>query len=64
MDTALVHQQAAGLDMEGCGMKYIVDFFALVGLVSTVIGVGLYMGYTQHKPECSMWVAALTKECK
>jgi len=45
-------------------MKYIVDFFALVGLVSTVIGVGLYMGYTQHKPECSMWVAALTKECK
>jgi hypothetical protein len=21
MDTALAHQQAAGLDMEGCGMK-------------------------------------------
>ena len=45
-------------------MKYILDFFALVGLVSTIIVVCFYMGYTQHKPECSMWVAAITKECK
>jgi len=49
-------------------MKYILDFFAdffaLVGLVSTIIVVCFYMGYTQHKPECRMWIAALTKECK
>jgi hypothetical protein len=49
-------------------MKYILDFFAdffaLVGLVSTIIVVCFYMGYTQHKPECSMWIAAITKECK
>jgi hypothetical protein len=45
-------------------MKLIANFFALVGLVSTIIVVGFYMGYTRHKPECGMWVAALTKECK
>jgi hypothetical protein len=45
-------------------MKLLADFFALVGLVSTIIVVGFYMGYTQHKPECGMWVAAFTKECK
>ena len=49
-------------------MKYILDFFAdffaLVGLVSTIIVVCFYIGYTQHKPECSMWIAAITKECK
>jgi hypothetical protein len=45
-------------------LDFFADFFALVGLVSTIIVVCFYMGYTQHKPECSMWVAALTKECK
>ena len=45
-------------------MKYILDFFALVGLVSTIIVAGFYLGYTQHKPECGMWVASFTKECK
>ena len=45
-------------------MKYILDFFALVGLVSTIIVVGFYMGYTTYQPECGMWVAAFTEECK
>jgi hypothetical protein len=45
-------------------MKLIVNFFALVGLVSTIFVTGAYLGYTKHKPECGMWVAALTKECK
>jgi len=45
-------------------MKYVLDFFALVGLVSTIIVVGFYMGYTTYKPECGMWVASFTKECK
>ena len=45
-------------------MKYIADFFALVGLVSTIIVVCFYMGYTQHKPECRSAVSIFTKECK
>ena len=45
-------------------MRLLADFFALVGLVSTIIVVGFYMGYTTYQPECGMWVAALTKECK
>jgi hypothetical protein len=45
-------------------MKYILDFFALVGLVSTIIVVGFYIGYTTYQPECGMWVASFTKECK
>jgi hypothetical protein len=45
-------------------MKHIADFFALVGLCSTIIVVGFYMGYTIHRPKCGMWVAAFTKECK
>jgi len=45
-------------------MKYIADFFALVGLVSTIIVAGFYLGYATYQPECSTWVAAFTKECK
>jgi hypothetical protein len=45
-------------------MRYIADFFALVGLVSTIIVVGFYIGYATCQPECSIWVAAFTKECK
>jgi len=45
-------------------MKYIADFFALVGLVSTIIVVGFYAGYATYQPECGMGVAAFTKECK
>jgi hypothetical protein len=38
MDTTLVHQQAAGLDMEGCGMNDDdEDFF--VDALKTLIGV-------------------------
>lgn len=45
-------------------MKYIADFFALVGLVSTIIVVCFYMGYTTYQPECRSAVAVFTKECK
>ena len=45
-------------------MKYIADFFALVGLVSTIIVAGFYLGYITYQPECGMWVASFTKECK
>ena len=45
-------------------MKYIADFFALVGLVSTIIVVGFYMGYTTYQPKCHSVASILTKECK
>jgi len=45
-------------------MRYIVNFLALVGLVSTIFVTGAYLGYATYQPECSMWVAAFTKECK
>jgi len=45
-------------------MRYIIDFLTLLGLVSTIIVVGFYIGYATYQPECGMWVAAFTKECK
>jgi hypothetical protein len=45
-------------------MKYIADFFALVGLCSTIIVGGFYMGYTTHQPKCGTVVSVFTKECK
>jgi hypothetical protein len=45
-------------------MKYIADFFALVGLVSTIMVVGFYMGYAIHQPKCGTVVSVFTKECK
>jgi len=45
-------------------MKLLADFFALVGLVSTIIVVGFYMGYATYQPKCGNVLAVLTKECK
>lgn len=45
-------------------MKYIADLFALVGLVSTIIVVGFYVGYTTYQPKCHTAMAIFTKECK
>ena len=45
-------------------MKYIADFFALVGLVSTIIVAGIYMGYATYQPKCGNMLAVFTKECK
>jgi hypothetical protein len=45
-------------------MKLLADFLALVGLVSTIIVAGFYLGYATYQPECGIWVAAFTKECK
>jgi hypothetical protein len=45
-------------------MKYILDFFALVGLVSTIIVVCFYIGYTTYNPPCHSVASILTKECK
>jgi len=45
-------------------MKYILDFFALVGLCASIIAAGFYLGYATYQPECGIWVAAFTKECK
>ena len=45
-------------------MKYIADFFALVGLCSTIMVVGFYMGYAHYCPPCHSPVSVFTKECK
>ena len=45
-------------------MKYMLDFFALVGLVSTIIVVCFYIGYTTYNPPCHSVASILTKECK
>ena len=45
-------------------MKYLLDFFALVGLVSTIIVVCFYMGYTTYQPLCHTVASVFTKECK
>ena len=45
-------------------MRYIADLFALVGLVSTIIVVGFYMGYATYQPKCGTATAIFTKECK
>lgn len=45
-------------------MKYIADIFALIGLVSTIIVAGFYLGYTTYQPKCGTATAIFTKECK
>jgi hypothetical protein len=45
-------------------MKYILDFFALVGLCASIIAAGIYMGYTSYEPKCGTVAALLTEHCK
>jgi hypothetical protein len=45
-------------------MKLLTDFFALVGLVSTILVAGFYMGYSTYQPKCGNMLAVFTKECK
>ena len=45
-------------------MKYVADFFALLGLCATVMVVSFYVGYTTYQPRCHTLMAAFTKDCK
>lgn len=45
-------------------MKYIADFFALVGLVSTILVAGFYLGYATYQPKCRTVAALFTENCK
>lgn len=45
-------------------MRYIADFFALVGLVSTVLVAGFWFGYSTYEPGCHTVAAVFTKDCK
>lgn len=45
-------------------MKYIIDFLTLLGLVSTIIVVGFYLGYAIYQPKCHTLASVFTKECK
>jgi hypothetical protein len=45
-------------------MRYIGDFFALVGLVCTIIVVGFYFGYATYHPPCRTVASMFTQECR
>ena len=45
-------------------MKYVADFFALVGLVSTILVAGFYLGYATYQPKCYTIAAMFTEHCK
>lgn len=45
-------------------IRAIANIFALIGLVSTIIVVGVYMGYTAYQPKCYTVASVFTKECK
>jgi hypothetical protein len=49
---------------KGLTMRYLLDFFALIGLVATIIVVGFYLGYATYQPKCPTVAAIFTKECK
>jgi hypothetical protein len=45
-------------------MKLLADLFALIGLCSTIIVAGFYMGYATYQPKCHTVASMFTKECK
>jgi hypothetical protein len=45
-------------------MRLLADFFALVGLVSTIIFACFWAGYATYEPKCGTVGALFTKECK
>lgn len=45
-------------------MRLLANLLALIGLVSTIIVVGFYMGYATYHPPCHSVVSIFTKECK
>jgi hypothetical protein len=45
-------------------MKLVADIFALIGLCSTILAAGFYMGYVTYQPNCHTLAAVFTKECK
>jgi len=45
-------------------IRALADFFALVGLVSTILVAGFYMGYATYQPKCRTVAALFTETCK
>jgi hypothetical protein len=45
-------------------LELIRDALALLGLVSTIVVVGVYLGYTTYQPACSNALSIFTKGCK
>jgi hypothetical protein len=45
-------------------MKYVADLLALVGLVSTIVVTGFWLGYSTYQPKCRTVAAIFTKDCK
>ncbi len=45
-------------------MKYILDFFVLVGLCASIIGFGFWFGYASYEPKCHTIASVFTEHCK
>jgi len=45
-------------------LEWLRNALALLGLVSTIITVGVYLGYTTYQPACSNALSIFTKGCK
>jgi len=45
-------------------MKLLADLLALIGLCSTIIVAGFYVGYATYQPKCGTVASMFTKECK
>ena len=45
-------------------LELIRNALALLGLVSTIVVVGVYLGYTSYQPACGSALSIFTKECK
>ena len=45
-------------------LEWLKNALALLGLVSTTLIVGVYLGYTTYQPACGNALSIFTKECK
>lgn len=45
-------------------MKYVADFFALIGLCATIIAICFYAGYSTYQPKCYTVASVFTEHCK
>jgi hypothetical protein len=45
-------------------MRLLADLLALIGLVSTILVAGFYLGYAIYQPKCYTVASVFTKECK
>jgi len=45
-------------------MKHVINFFQMLGFVSTLIVVCFYLGYKTAQPKCRTVAAVFTEQCR